>query len=182
MVKIHGHRSEVIYLIAIGGGLREGEILGHYRSDIAIERGVVFISKALQYLPGRGLMLTEPKTESGKRIVSLPEFVLTHLKTCYDSLKGNQKFLFETSNATPISPRNLLRHYQSILEKMGLPIMPFHNLRHLSASLALLGGVNPKTMQARLGHSTISLRLNLYSHLLPGIEDEAVEKLNKVLQ
>lgn len=59
--------------------------------------------------------------------------------------------------------------------------MPFHNLRHLSASLALMGGVNPKTVQQRLGHSTVSLTLNTYSHLLPGVEDEAAKKLNDIV-
>lgn len=181
MEKIKGHRWEMIYLIAIGGGLREGEILGLYPSDITVERGVVHISKAIQYLKGRGLVLTEPKTDSGKRMVSLPEFVLQPLKAYLDSLKANQTFLFETANNTPVSPRNLLRHYHSILQEMGLPIMPFHNLRHLSASLALKAGVNPKTVQQRLGHSTISLTLDTYSHLLPGVEEEAAQKIDGII-
>jgi integrase len=178
---VRGHRWEMIYLIAIGGGLREGEILALSPTDISIERKVVYVTKALQYLPKRGLVLTEPKTESGKRMIPLPAFVLVPLEIYLDSLKDNQKFLFETGNSTPISPRNLLRHYHSVLKQMGLPIMPFHNLRHLSASLALLAGVNPKTVQSRLGHSTISLTLNTYSHLLPGVEEEAAEKMNKIL-
>lgn len=182
MEKIKGHRWELIYLIAIGGGLREGEILALHVNDIDISRGVVFVSKALQYLPGNGLVVSEPKTATAKRNVPLPEFTLIPLKAYLDSLKGNQKFLFETSNATPISPRNLLRHYHSILEELGFPKMPFHNLRHLSASLALMAGVNPKTVQQRLGHSTVSLTLNTYSHLLPGVEDEAAKKINGVLQ
>jgi integrase len=142
---------------------------------------VVYISKAIRYLPGRRLVLTEPKTESRKRMVSLPEFVLVPSKAYLDSVKANQRFLFETSNGIPISPRNLLRHFHSILEDMGLPVMPFHNLRHLFASLALPAGVNPKTVQQRLGHSTISLTLNTYSHLLPGVEEEAAKKMNGLI-
>lgn len=181
MEKVKGHRWELIYLIAIGGGLREGEILALSPSDIQIDRGVVYISKALQYLPKQGLVVSEPKTATARRNVPLPEFVLTPLKTYLDSLKGNQQFLFETANGTPISPRNLLRHYHGVLKSLDLPIMPFHNLRHLSASLALMAGVNPKTVQQRLGHSTVSLTLNTYSHLLPGVEDEAAKKLNDVI-
>lgn len=144
---------------------------------VSIERGVVHISKELQYLLGRGLVLTEPKTESGKRIASLPEFVPVPLKAYLDTLKANQHFLFETYNGTPISPCNLLRHFHAILREIGLTAVPFNNLRHLSASLSLLAGVNPKTVQQRLGHSTISLTLITYSHLLPGIEEEAVKKM-----
>jgi len=181
MEKVKGHRWELIYLIAIGGGLREGEILALSPSDVQIERGVVYVSKALQYLPGQGLVVSEPKTANAKRNVQLPEFVLTPLRIYLDSLKTKQKFLFETSNGTPISPRNLLRHYHQVLGEIGLHIMPFHQLRHLSASLALMAGVNPKTVQQRLGHSTVSLTLNTYSHLLPGVEDEAAKKLNDVI-
>lgn len=182
MERVIGHRWELIYLIAIGGGLREGEILALSVQDIDIDKGVVYVSKALQYLPGRGLVVSEPKTATAKRNVPLPDFTLIPLKEYLDSLKGNQKFLFETSNGTPISPRNLLRHYHSILEDLGFPKMPFHNLRHLSASIALMAGVNPKTVQQRLGHSTVSLTLNTYSHLLPGVEDEAARKMNEVLR
>lgn len=181
MEEIKGHRWELIYLIAIGGGLREGEILALRPSDVQITTGVVYVSRSLQYLAGEGLVVSEPKTATAKRNVPLPEFVLIPLREYLDSLKENQQFLFETSNGTPVSPRNLLRHYHSVLKSLGLPKMPFHNLRHLSASLALMAGVNPKTVQQRLGHSTVALTLNTYSHLLPGVEDEAAKKLNDIV-
>ncbi len=182
MELVKGHRWELIYLIAIGGGLREGEILALTPDDISLERKVVYVTKAIQYLPGRGLVTTLPKTESGKRKVPLPAFVLVPMKVYLETLRPGQKLLFETSNGTPISPRNLLRHYHLVLKQMGLPIMPFHNLRHLSASLALLAGVNPKTVQSRLGHSTISLTLDTYSHVLPGLQDEAAKKMDKLFE
>ena len=130
MDEIKGHRWELIYLIAIGGGLREIEILALRPSDVQHTTDMVYVSRSLQYLQGEGLVVSEPKTATAKRNFPLPEFALSPLMEYLVSLKGTQEFLFETSNGTPISPRNLLRHYHSVLKSLGFPKMPFHNLRH----------------------------------------------------
>lgn len=64
------------------------------------------------------------------------------------------------------------------LNQLGIERMTFHSLRHLSASLLLKAGVNPKVVQERLGHGTISITLDTYSHVLPGLQEEAAEKMN----
>ena len=89
--------------------------------------------------------------------------------------------MFTTSTGQPISPRNLLRHFHETLDQLGIEQMTFHSLLHLSASLLLKAGVNPKVVQERLGHSTISITLDMYSHVLPGLQEEAAEKMNNFL-
>jgi len=175
---VKDHRWFLIYLLAIVGGLREGELLGLHIEDISLENKLIYVHRAIQALPGKGLVETEPKTETAKRLVTLPDFAIEPLSVYIDSLNRNQGLLFTTSTGKPISPRNLLRHFHETLDKLGIEKMPFHSLRHLSASLLLKAGVNPKVVQERLGHSTITLTLDTYSHLLPGIQEDAAKKMD----
>jgi integrase len=89
--------------------------------------------------------------------------------------------MFTTSHGTPFSPRNLIRYFKQALRDADLPEIRFHDLRHTSASLLLSAGVHPKVVQEMLGHSQISLTLDTYSHVLPGLQDEAAEKMNKLI-
>jgi len=175
--EVKGHRWFPIYLLAIVGGLREGELLGLHIEDISLERGTVYVHRAIQYLPGKGLIETEPKTETAKRVVTLPAFAVEILRDYIDSLKRNQGLLFTTSTGNAVSYRNLIRHFHQTLDKLGIERLPFHSLRHLSASLLLKAGVNPKVVQERLGHSTITLTLDTYSHVLPGLQEDAANKM-----
>jgi len=74
------------------------------------------------------------------------------------------------------------KNFRAVLKKAGLPPIRFHDLRH-SATMLLLGmGVHPKIVQEILGHSTISMTLNTYSHVLPTMQKEAMEKVNTFLR
>lgn len=171
-------RLHALYVLAAMVGLREGELLGLTYKNVDLNEGVIHIVQAVQYLPGKGLVVSEPKTESSKRAIKLPQIALEALKE-HQKRFPSKTYVFATSNETPISPRNLLRHWHATLEKIGIEQKPFHTLRHTCASL-LIGQVHPKIVQALLGHSTISMTLNTYSHLLPGIQDEAAEKMDKL--
>lgn len=90
--------------------------------------------------------------------------------------------LFTTSGVTPISPRNLIRHYQSVLEAAQRPVIRFHDFsRHTFATLLLSAGVHPKVVQERLGHSQISLTLDTYSHAIPSMQQEGAEKIDDLM-
>ena len=78
-------------------------------------------------------------------------------------------------------PRNLFRHFKGVLVKAGLPEIRFHDLRHTAATLMLQQGVHPKVVQERLGHSSISLTLDTYSHVIPSMQQEAAEKMDEIL-
>ena len=79
-----------------------------------------------------------------------------------------------------MSPRNLSRHFHQVLDRTDLPKIRFHNLRHTAATLLLEEKVHPKIVQEMLGHSTIALTLDTYSHILPDIQQEAADKMDKI--
>jgi len=177
---VEDHRYYPIYVLAVYCGFREGEVLGIHHEDIDLQNGVINVRHAVLTLKG-GLVITEPKTASSKRAVTLPPTALKVLKKHLEQLKNNQGLIFTTSTGRPISPRNLVRHFKSAIKKAGLPDIRFHDLRHSHASLLLAAGVNPKIVQERLGHSQISLTLDTYSHVIPSLQDEAAEKVEEIL-
>lgn len=186
---VRGHRWENIYLLASATGMREGELLGIHLADVQLDKGMIQVRHTIQYLVGKGLVVGEPKSEKSKRTVTLPSFAVEAIKRQLDyrsTIKESagqgwteSGLLFTTGNGTPISPRNLIRHFKAVLEQTGLPEIRFHDFsRHTHATLLLAAGVHPKVVQERLGHSQISLTLDVYSHVLPSLQEEASQKID----
>lgn len=169
-------RLFALYVLAITTGMREGELLGIRWEDIDFDHGVLHIRQAVQQLAGKGLVITEPKTEKSKRTIKLTTYAIEALQPHKEN-----GLVFQTSNGTPFGPRNLIRHFRRMCLKAGLPQLPFHSLRHTFASLLLSQNVHPKVVQEMLGHSTITLTLDTYSHLLPDMQDGAAGKMNELI-
>ncbi len=90
--------------------------------------------------------------------------------------------VFSTTTGTPTEKGNLLRRsFQPLLARAGLPPMRFHDLRHACASLLLAAGTNPKVVQERLGHSSIAVTMDVYSHTLPSLQADAAERMDRLL-
>ncbi len=90
--------------------------------------------------------------------------------------------MFCTSVGTHLNPsKDVLEELKKLLEQAGLPDIRFHDLRHSAATLLLSEGVHPKVVQEMLGHSTISMTMDVYSHVLPSMQQDAVSRLNTVL-
>jgi integrase len=179
---VKDHRWYPIYVLSLYCGFREGEVLGIYFEDLDLLHDVIHVRHAVQYLVGKGLVITEPKTDSAKRTVTIPGFAHDVLVEYLHPLKRNQGLVFVTSHGTPISPRNLIRHFKQALEEAGLPEIRFHDLRHTHASLLLAAGVHPKLVQERLGHSQISLTLDTYTHVVPGMQEGVAEKFDELMK
>lgn len=174
-------RFYLIYVLAIYGGFREGELLGLHAEDVQLEAGVITVKRAAQYLLGKGVVITEPKTAKSRRSVKLPTTALKVLEEYLKQLNINQGLIFTTASGNPISPRFLVKKFKQAITKAGLPDIRFHDLRHTSATLLLSANVHPKVVQERLGHSSITLTMDTYSHVIPGMQDEAAEKLDLIL-
>lgn len=158
-------------------GLREGEILGLSVSDFNREARTITIRQALSYLPGIGLVISEPKTEASKRTIKLPDFVYEALSA--HPLKENQKLMFVTSANTPFSPRNFLRDFKEQLKAAGLPEIRFHDLRHFAVSFLINElKIPPKVVQGIIGHTTVNLTMTVYAHSTTDQQDEAMEKMS----
>ena len=172
---IKNDRLFPFYSLAIGCGLRLGELIPLQYSDFNFENSTLSVNRTLQRVSGQTI-IGEPKSEKSRRIVAVPAFAL-------ETLKKSEGYVFTTGNGTLFSPRNIQRHFANTLVKLGLPKIRFHDLRHTFASIMLqLPNVHPKAVQEALGHSTISMTLDLYSHLIPSMQKDAAEKLDKVLR
>lgn len=167
-----------IYVLAVATGMREGEILGLHYEDIDWMSNKVHIRQAVVTIPGKGSTIVEPKSATSKRSVTLPPYAAGILKAHCEGLEDKRSFIFTTSNGTPFSARNLVRHFKNVIEKTGLPNIRFHDLRHYHATYLLTQNVHPRVVQERLGHSSVTLTLSTYSHVLPGLQEEAAEKAN----
>lgn len=178
-----GTRWEALIVLAVSTGLRQGELLGLKWVDVDFNTGALHVRRQL----GRDGQLSEPKTAKGRRKVGLPASAVAALKDQKRRqaetrlLMGPQwehnDLVFATHAGRPLGCRNVVREFHLLLEKAGLPSVPFHALRHTAASLLLSQGVHPKVVQERLGHSNIAMTLDIYSHLIPSLDRDAADKL-----
>src|SRR5574340_170285 len=187
---VEGSRHETLFWMAVTTGLRQGELLGLKWSDLDWVSRRLSVQRQLQRFRQRGLVFTPPKSDAGRRSVLLSLGTIKRLRShhviqSYEKLFAGERWqesnlLFPSPLGTPMEPRNLFRVYKSLLRQAGLPSIRFHDLRHTAATLMLQQGIHPKVVQERLGHSDIALTLNTYSHVLPSIQEEAVQKLDQL--
>ena len=174
------HPYWLIWVLAIYGSMRRGEILGIHREDVDLVKGTVFIQYSVQSRKG-GTFLSKPKTESSMRVVKLPQDALTATKAYLDNLNTKEGIIFKSSTGNFVHPSNVVRAFKHEAKKAGLPKIRFHDLRHTSVALMAAANIHAKTIQERLGHAQLSTTLDVYMHLLPSLQDEAMEKLNRML-
>jgi integrase len=186
-----GDSLEALYVLAVHTGMRQGELLGLKWEDVDLEGNVVRIRRTLTRNKGR-LLLGEPKTKKSRRTVRLTETAAQTLREHLErqleemerlgDLYQDQGLVFTTRVGTPINPTNLRRRsFASLLERASLPAIRFHDLRHTCATLLLLRNVHPKYVQELLGHATITITLDTYSHVLPGMGDQTAAAMERVL-
>jgi integrase len=185
LAAVKGHKYEPVFLLAIYGGLRQGEILGLQRSDVDLANGCVNVQRTLQSLAGdRGLV--ETKSAAGRRRVDLPAIVMNALRAQLKTLAaaGNDStYLFPGRDWKGLDRRAFSRwQFETIFEAHPkLRKVTFHSLRHACASIMLAAGDNPKVVQEKLGHSRISVTLDLYSHVIPSLQRDSADRMGELL-
>ena len=183
-----GDRLEALYRVALSLGLRQGEALGLRWEDVDLERGVLRVRVALQRIDGVP-QLVEPKTPRSHRTIALPRPLAAHLRA-HRTRQITERLacprwqdwdlVFPSSVGTPLSPQNLTKRYKALLRDAGLPAMRFHDLRHSCASLLLAQGVPARVVMETLGHSQIGLTLNTYAHVMPELQRQAAEAMERL--
>jgi integrase len=158
-------RLYAIYAVAVAIGLRRGEVLGLRWQDVDLDEGTLYVRRSLQRLNGQ-LVLGDTKTDKSYRRVPLPRVCIASLREHRERQEKERAealvwldewgLVFTTKHGTPIEPRNLLRHFQVQCEKLGLPKLRFHDLRHTCASLLLAQGVDLPIVKETLGHAAIA--------------------------
>jgi len=187
LIAAHGHRLEALFILALATGMRRGELLALKWQDLDLEQGTLQVRRILtripSKLPGKGFEEAEPKTDKGRCSIVLPSFTvealkLHRLRQREVKLKAgpawqDHAYVFCTSIGTHLNPtRDVLDVLKSLLGKAGLPDIRFHDLRHSSATMLLGMKVHPKVVQEILGHSQIAVTLDIYSHILPTMQEE----------
>lgn len=187
-------RYALIFYIALATGMRPEEYLGLQWKDVDLERGIVTVRRALVHnRTGDGWQFTKPKTSRSRRNIplgaSILHAVIEHRRTQAEarlklgSQYENHDLIFATAHGQPIMRRNLFaRHFKPILKAAGLPqTIRLYDLRHSCASLLLSANEHPKVVSERLGHASIVLTLDTYSHVLPTMQQAASEKMESIL-
>jgi integrase len=184
-------RSEALYVLAVHTGMREGELLGLKWEDVDLERGVLRLRRALVREGGK-TVLGDLKTPKSRRSVRLTRAAVKALRDHLErqmeeiermcSLYQPGGLVFATESGTLINPSNLRnRSFKPLLKRAGLPDICFHDLRHTCATLLLSQGTHPKLVQELLGHATIAMTLDTYSHFLPSMGDQTVRAMEAAL-
>lgn len=184
-------RLYAAYVVAATTGLRRGELLGLCWDCVDLEQGVIVVKRQLLILKNSLTLEETTKTKSGQRTVVLTDDAIRELKA-HRKLQAQEKLLlgeayqdhnlvFCKPDGTPLDPREFTKHFQRLLKKAGLPQVRLHDLRHTHATLLLKRGIPAKIVQERLGHSSITITLDLYSHVTPEMQRLAAESLNSLL-
>ncbi|NNM97548.1 MAG: site-specific integrase, partial [Candidatus Dormibacteraeota bacterium] len=181
-----------VVAIAVGMGLRQGEILGLRWQDIDLERRTLKVQRALQRVHGRS-QLVDPKTSRSRRTLPMPSLVhsaLLQQRSDQDAARELAGALWEeevpgliftTALGRPRCGTAVTHTFHRLLAEAGVRQRTFHTLRHSAATLMLAGGVDLKTVSTMLGHSQIGLTADTYASVLPGLQREAAARMDAIL-
>lgn len=178
------------FFLAIMTGMRRGEILGLRWSDLDLEAGYLQVNQTMSLVKGK-ILFQEPKTDRSKRSVALSTETTEALrKHRSQQLRerltlgpqyAEHDMVLTRADGSPMSPYTFESAWYRAVERSGLPKIRFHDLRHTHASLLLQQGVHPKIVSERLGHSNISITIDTYSHVLPGLQKQIAEDFGSSL-
>ena len=176
-------RLYCFYLLLTSTGMRKGECLGLQKSSLDLDNGTVLVRHSLSQVRGKGMILGEPKSEKSHRVLALPEFTVSALRRHLEMHPNTSTYVFATSNNTPFSPRNVLRHFKDKLKEAGLPAETrIHDLRHSFISWLLASGIPPKDVQVIAGHAQFATTMDIYGHIMPGANKEAARRIEGLFQ
>jgi integrase len=197
-----GDRLEALYVLAVTAGLRQGELLALRWSDVDLDGGSLAVTGSLVrvYTPRRlarepgvprsHLESTEPKTRRSRRRVELTAVALDALRrrrsayvaerVAAANVWQDRDLVFCSAIGGYLHASRLTEQFKSLLRRSALPPIRFHDLRHTAATLMLSRGVHPKVASEMLGHATVAVTLDLYSHVTETMQRSAAEALNGV--
>lgn len=187
---IKGDRLEALFVAAVALGMRQGELLGSRWSDIDLDTARWHVRRQLLRRAGT-VTYTEPKTARGRRTLDLPTSLVAILRTHRARqleerlVAGDQwvdtNLVFSTPLGGPLIGTQVTKHLQRLAQAAEIPALRFHDLRHTCATLLLAQQVPARVVMELLGHSQISLTMNLYSHVIPALRKEAAERMEVAL-
>lgn len=190
LASVTGERH-TLYSLTVKTGMRQGELLGLQWKDLDLAAGRLSIHRSLQRQKGKGLVFVTPKTSRSRRSVHmgprLVEVLQDHRRSQLEQglLAGDhwqdQDLVFTNATGGPLDPSHQTGVFKAAVDKASLPPMRFHDLRHTAATLMLGSGIHPKVVSEMLGHSIVTLTLDVYSHYIPILHDQAATMMDELL-
>jgi integrase len=195
LIEAASDRWNALFILAVATALRPSEYLGLKWSDIDLELGLVMVQRSLTWRSYKSgdWYFGEPKTPRSRRRIPLPSSAIKALKQhkrqqAEERLQAgasykNLDLVFATGEGQPLIRLNIIKkHFKPILVRAKLPnTLRLYDLRHTCATLLLSANENPKVVSERLGHASITLTMDTYSHVLPDMQQGASEKLESLL-
>ncbi len=191
LVSTDGDRMRALWLLYATTGARRGELLGLTWDDVDLDAGTITIRRAIVPI-GYTVIVSEPKTKSGRRTISLPLPVVGVLKRHSTAQKaekmehrdiwaaerseglGKLDLVFTREDGAEMHPDRVSKLFEKAVKKSGLPRISLHGLRHTFATIALIEGRQPvSVVSQRLGHANTGITLDFYSHAMPRHDEEA---------
>jgi integrase len=179
-------RLHALYVLAIDSGMRQGELFALCWPEVDFNAGTVTVIRSLEDDAG-ALRVKDVKSKSSRRRIRLSAVTMTALadqrrQLLADGLYQPDGLVFPDSEGHHLRRPNVIRRsFLPALEQAGLPMIRFHDLRHTNATLLLLSGINIKAVSTRLGHSTVTITLDTYSHVLPQMDEQAASAVQTIL-
>jgi integrase len=180
--------SPTIYaltVLAVSSAMRRGEIAGLQWKDVDLDNGHLRVRSTLEDTKERGLVLKAPKTETSKRKIHLPDLAVSALrahKAKQNALRlrmgagnGGERFVFEAfkdDQFGPMRPRAITKMFGAFIAGVDVPRITLHGLRHTAATSAIRAGENIVAVSKRLGHAQVSITLDIYTHYIPGDDED----------
>ena len=188
---LEGTRLHMPVFLAVTTGLRRGEILGLRWSNIDLETGTLTVVQSLEQTKA-GLKFKSPKTHRSRRSIALPQMTVEALRS-HRAAQAEEKLAlgpaYEENGLVcprpgggPWAPDVFSTAFAAFVRRSDMKAFRFHDLRHSHASHLLRLGVHPKVVSERLGHSSVSITLDTYSHLLPGVQEDAVRRIDDLFK
>jgi len=182
-----GDRWHALWVVLVSAGLRLGEATGLRWDDVDLSAGTMSVRRSLQFQTGLGLVFVEPKTTRSRRTVHLAPGAVAALREhrrlqaaerlALDGEWGDPTLIFPNAVGRPTDPARITETLGRAFKAAEVPKVRVHDLRHTCATLLLQKNVHPKLVQELLGHSTIAITLDLYSHVMPAMHGEAATQM-----
>lgn len=186
-----GSRYRDLYHLAVLTGLRRSELVGLKWESVDLTAGRLSVVETLQRINGKGLVPGQPKTARSRRSITLDSNALPILH----GVRGRQieqrlvagiawrntGYVFTQPDGSPVDPELVTHDFAGIVRRSALPHLTFHGLRHAYATLALSAGVPDKVISEALGHSSIAVTMDIYSHVLPGLQERYASAVGDLL-
>ena len=190
LAALDGHRLYNPVLLALTTGMRRGEIRALRWPDVDFEAGTLTVRKSLQQT-NEGVAFKTPKSGKG-RTVALPPMAVEVLgahrvaqaeqRLALGGAYANNDLVFARPDGHPWEPDSFTSSFSAFVRRARLPHITFHGLRHTHATLLLTKGIHPKVVSERLGHSKVGFTLDIYAHVLPGMQKEAARRIEAALK